>query len=86
MKHRIVLALMAFAVFLITGLWSAALGQTNDGTLANVGGGGSSIRFEVLVQNAGSTLTITAPDGRAFSKEFKASTSPEFTLNEKLPA
>jgi hypothetical protein len=53
---------------------------SNDGNLANVIGGGSSVRFDVLAQNAGATLTVTAPDGRSFSKEFRAGAALEFNL------
>jgi Chaperone of endosialidase len=41
---------------------------------------GSSIRWEVSTPHAASTLTISAPDGRVFQKEFKGSVAPEFTL------
>lgn len=83
MKYPRILALMSFAVVLAAGLWSAAFGQANDGNLANAISGGSSIRFEVLGQHAGGTLTITAPDGRAFSKDFHAGASPEFIFTDK---
>ncbi|HEU5235955.1 MAG TPA: tail fiber domain-containing protein [Pyrinomonadaceae bacterium] len=84
MKNRRTLGLAVFAVLLIGGLCSAALGQTSEGNFANVAGGGSSVRFEVLTQHAGLTLTITAPDGRAFRKEFKAGALAEFSLTERL--
>jgi hypothetical protein len=84
MNNRRTLGLTVFAVLLIGGLCSAALGQTGEGNFANVAGGGSSIRFDVLTQHAGVTLTIIAPDGRAFRKEFKAGAVAEFSLTEKL--
>src|SRR5262245_29817752 len=84
MKNRRRFALAVLAVLLIGGLCSAALGQSSEGNFANVAGGGSSIRFDVLTQHAGLTLTIVAPDGRAFSKEFKAGAVAEFSFNERL--
>ena len=79
-----------FAALALACLQTAALGQAaNDGNLANVTGGGSSIRWDVVGQNNGGNLTITAPDGRVFYREFKAGGSPEITLGdrqlEKLP-
>jgi hypothetical protein len=83
MKHPRILTLTLLAVLLVAGLWSTAFGQSSDGNLANVIGGGSSVRFEVVAQNAGVTLTITAPDGRSFTKEYKAGAAPEFAFSEK---
>lgn len=83
MKHPRTFALMTFAVLLMAGLSSAAFGQSNDGNLANVVGGGASVRFDVLVQNAGVSMTITAPDGRSFTKEYKAGGSPGFDFGDR---
>ena len=49
---------------------------------------GSSVRWEVAGPHAAVTLTVAAPDGQVFSKEFAAGTSPEFRLDvkgERLP-
>jgi Chaperone of endosialidase len=83
MKYPRILTLMSLPVLLVAGLWSAALGQATDGNLANVIGGGSSVRFEIVAQHAGATLTITAPDGRSFTKEFKTGSSPGFEFGDK---
>ena len=83
MKYPRTFALMTFALLFVAGLWSAAFGQSNDGNLANVVGGGSSIRFEIVVQNNGATLTITAPDGRSFTKEYRAGASPGFDFADR---
>src|SRR5207302_9255870 len=49
----------------------------------------SAVKWDVLLPNAGATLTIAAPDGRIFRKEFRKGESPEFSLvdskREKLP-
>lgn len=83
MKYPRTFALMTLALLLVAGLWSAAFGQTNEGNLANIVGGGSSVRFEVVGQNAGVTLTITAPDGRSFTREYKVGVSPGFEFGDK---
>jgi hypothetical protein len=76
--------LVIFAALVLACLQAAALGQAaNDGNLANVAGGGSSVKWDVVVQNSGGSITITAPDGRAFTREFRAGTSPEITLSDK---
>jgi hypothetical protein len=74
---------MVGAAFLMAGLWSAAFGQSGDGNLASVLSGGSSIRFEVQAQNNGMTLTITAPDGRSFTKEYKSGGSAGFDFSDR---
>jgi Chaperone of endosialidase len=83
MKYPRTFVLMALAVLLVGGVWSSALGQSADGPLANVSNGGSSVRFDIVAQNAGATLTITAPDGRSFSKEFRQGAAPEFNLGDR---
>ncbi len=50
---------------------------------ATMSASGSGVRWEVSVQNAGLTLTVSAPDGQAFRKEFRAGSSPEFPLADK---
>src|SRR5713226_9764487 len=84
MKNRKSFALVIFAALLFACLEAAALGQTaNDGNLANVSGGGSSVRWDIGVPNSGGSLTIAAPDGRSFTREFRAGVSPEINLSEK---
>ncbi len=84
MKNRKSFSLVIFAALIFACLQTAALGQTaNDGNLANVTGGGSSIKWDVLAPNNGGNLTISAPDGRVFYREFKAGASPEINLSEK---
>jgi hypothetical protein len=62
----------------------AALGQAaNDGNVANVTGGGSSIKWDVIVANSGMSLTVSFPDGRSFTREYKAGSSPDITLSDR---
>jgi len=50
---------------------------------------GSSVRFDVNAPHASATLTVTGPEGVAFTKEFKSGDAPEFKLSyakgERLP-
>jgi hypothetical protein len=66
------------------------LAQSSDdrNQFAAVTGMGSSVRWDVAGPHAAVTLTVSAPDGQVFSKEFAAGTSPEFRLDvngERLP-
>lgn len=57
----------------------SAWGQSDEKKIANVSTSGSSVRWDVSAPNAGLTLTISAPDGQVFRKDFKGSTA-EFRL------
>ena len=83
MNHRksFTLVVVAFAAL---GLAQFASGQTaNDGKIANMTVGAGSVRWDVQVPNAGGRVTITAPDGRAFRRAFRAGGSPEINLSDK---
>jgi hypothetical protein len=77
-------------VFVIVSC-NAALAQSDDrnNQFASVTGMGSSVRWDVAGSHAAVTLTVAAPDGQVFSKEFSAGTAPEFRLTdvkgERLP-
>src|SRR6266404_2229129 len=81
MKHTkfFMLTVIAAAVFTFAQI---AQGQT-EGKLANMSVGAGSVRWDALVSNNGGTLTITAPDGRAFRKTFRGGASPEINLSDK---
>ena len=78
-------------VFVLACLYTAASGQTTEdkSRLATINGNGSSARWDVAAPNAGLTLIVSAPDGRVFSKNFKAGSSPNFSIadaqGERLP-
>src|SRR6184192_397840 len=75
---------IAIVLFLFVGLQVTVFGQTaDDSKLATVNGGGSIIRWDVVAQNAGGTLTITTPDNRSFRRSFRAGGSPEISLSDK---
>ena len=77
------------AVIVVAVLSITAVGQVQDRDIASVSSGGSSVRFDVLVPHSGKTLTIVAPDGQTFVKEFKEEGFAVFSLvdaaGEKLP-
>ena len=90
MRNRKSFLIGLFTALIIAGLQTAALGQTaNDAKLANVTGGGSSVRWAMAASHSGGTLTVSAPDGRIFRREFRGGAAPEFTLidnqGERLP-
>src|SRR5215471_19170333 len=70
-----------FAVLLFVSGGVAAFGQ--DGRIANMTFGGGTVRWDAVVSHAGGTLTITAPDGRIFRKEFRAGGAVEINLSDK---
>src|ERR1041384_4253033 len=75
---------IAFLLFLFVGLQVTGFGQASeDSKLATASGGGSIIRWDVVAQNAGGTLTITTPDNRSFRRSFRAGGSPEISLSDK---
>ena len=69
----------------------SVLGQTMEekGKLAAITSGGSSVRWEMAAPFSVLTMTISAPDGRVFRKEFKGGAAPEFMITddqgERLP-
>jgi hypothetical protein len=66
-----------FATLTLVCFQATAAGQTaNESKLANMVGGGSSVRLDVLVANSGSTLIISAPDGRTFSQRLQGRGGP----------
>ena len=90
MKKQKAFGAVIFAAIVFACMQTAALGQAaNEGRLANVNGAGSIVRWDMAVAHAGGVLTISAPDGRVFRREFRGGASPEFSLNdrelEKLP-
>jgi len=78
-------------VFVVACFQASTLGQSAEdkNSLAVISGSGSSVRWDVAAPYSLLTMTVSAPDGRVFRKEFKGGTSPQFTLidnkGERLP-
>ena len=91
MKFPRCLFLALFMTFVVAFLQVSVFGQTAEdkGRLAAITSGGSSVRWEMAAPYSVLTLTVSAPDGRVFSKEFKAGAAPEFMITdeqgERLP-
>jgi hypothetical protein len=66
-----------------THISASAQSAEDKNKFANITASGLSVRWEITVQNSGLVMTISAPDGQVFRKEFKAGSSPEFTLTDK---
>ncbi len=75
-------ALSLLAIFACLG--ARALGQdaADRNSIAAVASAASSVRWAVSAPHAGSTLTVVAPDGEVFRKEFKAGVAPSFDLTD----
>ena len=69
-------------IFVVVCLQILALGQAADNKLATISASGLSVRWDVSAAHAELTLTISAPDGQVFRKEFKGGRSAEFTLTD----
>ena len=89
MKNRKHLPSALCVVFVFASCIAALAQSADDRQFAAVTGMGSSVRWDVAGPHAAVTLTVSAPDGQVFSKEFPAGTSPEFRLvdanGERLP-
>jgi endosialidase-like protein len=77
-------------VFVVACLSTSALGQSAEdkNPLTSMTSSGSSVRWEVAGPYSSLVMTVGAPDGRVFRKEFKGGSSPEFSVEqngERLP-
>jgi endosialidase-like protein len=83
MKNLKCLPSLLFILFLVACCHVYVVGQSEEKKLANINGSGSTVRWDVTVAQSGGTLTISAPDGRVFRKEFRAGASAEFAVTDK---
>ena len=78
-------------MFVVACFQVSTIGQTAEdkNKLATISSAGSSVRWEMAAPYSALTMTVAAPDGRVFRKEFKAGATPEFMITddqgEKLP-
>ncbi|MDQ5843981.1 MAG: tail fiber domain-containing protein [Acidobacteriota bacterium] len=91
MKSLKFFAAISLAALIVTAIQVTTQAQAGGDAkgFASISSGGSSVRFDVRVQHSGITLTIAAPDGRVFSKEYKGGASLDFSITdeqgERLP-
>jgi Chaperone of endosialidase len=83
MKNLKHLPSMLSIVFVVACLNASVLGQSSEDKFATISGFGSSVRFDVAAPHSAVTLTVLAPDGQTFTKEFQHGSSPEFRLTEQ---
>lgn len=78
-------------MFVVACFQVSAFGQAAEdkNKLASISSAGSSVRWEMAAPYSALTMTVSAPDGRVFRKEFKAGVTPEFMITddqgERLP-
>jgi hypothetical protein len=65
-------------------LCAPARSQADGGknSLASIHSSGSGVRWVVSAPNEGTTLTVVAPDGQVFRREYKAGSDPYFALTD----
>jgi hypothetical protein len=76
------LTAMVLVAVVVTCLHTSASGQSVDtNKLVRINAAGQTVRWDVAAPHSELTLTISAPDGQVFSKEFKGGGGAEFTLS-----
>ncbi len=91
MKNLKYLPSVLCTMFLIGSFHVSVSGQSAEdrNKIANISANGMGVKWDVTAPYASLTMTVSAPDGRVFHREFKAGASPEFTLTdnqgERLP-
>lgn len=85
MKYQKSFVAVLFVAVAFVCLQTAALGQ-GASQAANVRAEGMGVRFDSTIQHTGATLTISAPDGNVYRREFGAGAVPSFALLDKAGA
>jgi hypothetical protein len=85
MKYQKSLVAVLFVAAAFVCLQTAALGQGASQT-ANLRAEGMGVRFDSSIQHTSATLTISAPDGTVYRREFGAGAVPSFALFDKAGA
>jgi Chaperone of endosialidase len=82
MKNLKCLPTLLSLVFVVVCLQISVSGQSAD-KIATISASGSTVRWDVAAPYSSLTLTVSAPDDQVFRREFKAGSTPEFTLVDK---
>ncbi|MGH9932214.1 MAG: tail fiber domain-containing protein [Pyrinomonadaceae bacterium] len=85
MKNQKNLRVFLGIMFVFACLCVHVSGQSAEdrNKIATISATGSSVRWDVAIPNAGLTITVSAPDGRVFRKEFRTGAAAEFMLSNK---
>ena len=87
MKNQKSFVLVVFIGLALACLQTAALGQgasqSTDGKAANIKSDGMGVRFDSSIPYTSASLTISAPDGSVYRREFGPGTVPSFALLDK---
>ncbi len=81
MKNQKRFMLGMFTMLLFASLQVAVFGQ--EAKVANVRTEGMGVRFDSAIPYSSATLTISAPDGTVYRREFAAGTVPSLALFDK---
>ena len=81
---RFPLTLWTFLVVLCLPSVLFAQSIEDKNQFANINAVGGGVRFEVKAPHSAVTLSVAAPDGQVFTKEFPNGTAPEFKLKDGL--
>jgi hypothetical protein len=85
MKNRKRLLTVLCALITVACLCAEAVAQSAEdkNNFAAVSANGALVRWEVSAPYSSLTLKVSAPDGRVFSREFRAGSAPSFALFDK---
>src|SRR6266487_1694446 len=85
MKIRKFAPLMLCAGLAVACFQVSVLAQTAEirREPATITASASGVRWNVTAQYSALTMTVSAPDGEVFRKEFQGGALPEFTLTDK---
>jgi hypothetical protein len=90
MKNQKPFVLVIFAALIFACLQTAALGQTaspsKDIKVASVRTEGMGVRFDSAIPYSNATLTVSAPDGNVYRRDFAAGSAPSFAFLDKTGA
>src|SRR3989442_11749852 len=76
---------MLCVAFAVACFHVSVLAQTAESRRepASITANASGVRWNVITQYSDLTMTVSAPDGQVFRKEFRAGAAPEFSLSDK---
>jgi hypothetical protein len=82
-RKRLLTALCALVAVACLCATASAQSAEDKNSFAAVSANGALVRWEVSAPYSSLTLKVSAPDGRVFSREFRAGSAPTFALFDK---